>query len=121
MGFHIAFCKEMNNNEDYLNSLCEEINDSFENKISYSVQTTLYDWQAGYGPSIRLLPRVDGKPLNKLYDIKECLKRVIENKTGDLVISAGDDENDLPMLIPEGYADLEGETKAFLGIQIINC
>ena len=120
LGFHIAFCKEMNDNENYLNSLCLEISDSFENKISYSVQTTLYDWQAGYSPSVRLLPSIDGKPLNKLYDIKECLKNVIENKTGDLVIAAGDDENDLPMLTPESYADIEGETKAFLGIQIIN-
>ena len=120
LGFHIAFCKEMNNNEDYLNRLCQEISDSFENKISYSVQTTLYDWQAGYGPSIRLLPSIDGKPLNKVYDIKECLKNVIKNNTDDLVIAAGDDENDIPMLTPESYADIEGSTKAFLGIQIVN-
>ena len=120
LGFHIAFCKEMNNDEDYLNCLCQEISDSFENKISYSAQTTLYDWQAGYGPSIRLLPSIDGKPLNKLYDIKECLKNVIENNTSDLVIAAGDDENDLPMLTLESYEDIKDETKAFLGIQIIN-
>lgn len=120
LGFHIAFCKEINNNENYLNSLCLDINNCIGNNISYSVQTTLYDWQAGYGPSIRLLPNIDGKPLNKLYDIKKCLKNVIENKTGDLVIAAGDDENDTPMLNLENYANIKGETKSFLGIQIIN-
>ena len=88
--------------------------------ILYSVQTTLYDWQAGYGPSIRLLPSIDGKPLNKVYDIKECLKNVIKNKTDDLVIAAGNDENDISMLTPESYADIEVESKAFLGIQIVN-
>ncbi len=121
LGFHIAFCKELNNDEDYLNRLCQAINDSLEKKVSYSVQTTFYDWQAGYGPSIRLLPIIEGKPLNKLYDIKECLKKVMENNTGDLVIAAGDDENDLPMLTQESYKDLDSKTIPFLGIQIINC
>lgn len=120
LGFHIAFCKNMNNNEKYLGDLCQEIDNTLESRVSYSLQTTLYDWQAGYGPSVRLLPCIDGKPLNKLYDVKECLKNVIENKTDDLVIAAGDDENDMAILLPESYADLKGESKNFLGIQIIN-
>ena len=120
LGFHIAFCKNMNNNENYLANLSQEINNILESKVSYSLQTTLYDWQAGYGPSLRLLPNINEKPLNKLYDVKECLKNIIENKTDDLVIAAGDDENDLAMLLPENYADLKCETTPFLGIQIIN-
>ena len=119
LGFHIAFSKNMNNNENILTDLCQKISNALENRVSYSLQTTLYDWQAGYGPSIRLLPRIDGKPLDKLYDVKECLKNVIENKTDDLVIAAGDDENDMAMLLPENYADLNGETKHFLGIQVV--
>ena len=119
LGFHIAFCKNMNNNENYLTNICQEINSIFENSISYSIQTMLYDWQSGYGPSIRLLPRIDGKPLNKLYDVKECLKSIIANKTNDFVIAAGDDENDLAMLLPESYADLKSEKTPFLGIQLI--
>ncbi len=119
LGFHIAFCKNMNNNEKYLADLCQEISNALEDRVSYALQTTLYDWQAGYGPSIRLLPRIDGKPLDKLYDVKECLKKVIENKTDDLVIAAGDDENDMAMLLPENYDDLKGEAKPFLGIQVI--
>ena len=120
LGFHIAFCKNMNNNENCLADLCQEISNTFENRVSYSLQTTLYDWQAGYGPSVRLLPSIDGKPLNKLYDVKECVKNVIENKTDDLVIAAGDDENDMAMLLPESYSDLKDETKPFLGIQVIS-
>ena len=119
LGFHIAFYKNMNNNENYLADLCQEINNTLENRVSYSIQTTLYDWQAGYGPSIRLLPSIDGKPLNKLYDVKDCLKNIIANKTNDLVVAAGDDENDMAMLLPENYEDLKGKTKPFLGIQII--
>ncbi len=109
----------MNNNENYLAKLCQEISNALENRVSYSIQTTLYDWQAGYGPSIRLLPCIDGEPLNKLYDVKECLKNVIENKTNDLVIAAGDDENDMAMLLPESYSDLKGKTTPFLGIQVL--
>ena len=119
LGFHIAFCKNMNNNENYLAKICQEISNALGSSVSYSLQTTLYDWQAGYGPSIRLLPCIDGKSLNKLYDVKECLKNVIENKTNDLVITAGDDENDMAMLLPENYADLNGETTPFLGIRVI--
>ena len=119
LGFHIAFCKNMNNNENCLADLCQEINNTLENRVSYSLQTMLFDWQAGYGPSIRLLPSIDGKPLSKLYDVKECLKNVIENKTDDLVIAAGDDENDMAMLLPESYSDINGEIKPFLGIQVI--
>ena len=119
LGFHIAFCKNMNNNEKCLADLCQEISNALESRVSYSLQTTLYDWQAGYGPSVRLLPSIDKKPLSKLYDVKECLKNVIENKTDDLVIAAGDDENDMAMLVPENYADLKGEAKPFLGIKVI--
>ena len=119
LGFHIAFCKNMNNNENCLADLCQEISNTFESRVSYSLQTTLYDWQAGYGPSVRLLPSIDGKPLNKLFDVKECVKNVIENKTDDLVIAAGDDENDIAMLLPESYSDINGEIKPFLGIQVI--
>ena len=119
LGFHIAFCKNMNNNENYLADLGQEISYALKGRVSYSLQTTLYDWQAGYGPSIRLLPCIDGKPLSKLYDVKECLKNIIENKTDDLVIAAGDDENDMAMLLPENYDDLKDEAKQFLGIQVI--
>ena len=42
-----------------------------------------------------------------------------ENKTNDFVIAAGDDENDMAMLLPESYADIKGEAKSFLGIQVI--
>lgn len=119
LGFHIAFCKDMNYDGNYLANICQEINNSFENRISYTLQTTLYDWQAGYGPSLRILPCVNGKPLNKVYDVKECLKKVIESKSDDFVIAAGDDENDLPMLIPQSYDDIKGEKKPFIGIQIV--
>lgn len=120
LGFHITFCKNMNYNENYLARLCQEINNSFENKISYSLKTTLFDWEAGYGPSLRILPCINGKPLSKIYDIKECLKNIIENKTDDLVIAAGDGENDLAMLTPDSYADIKYAKKPLLGIQIIN-
>lgn len=65
------------------------------------------------------MPSIDGKPLNKLYDVKDCLKNVIANKTNDLVVAAGDDENDIAMLVPESYSDIKGEIKPFLGIQVI--
>lgn len=59
-------------------------------------------------PAERLMikPEIDGKPIAKIYDIKEKLSHIVNNETNDFVIAAGDEINDESMLNPLNYLDL---------------
>ena len=63
-----------------------------------------------YEPGNRMIikPKVDNKPLTKLYDVKEEVKAVVVNDTNDFVIAAGDEINDEEMLNPLNYIDIFG-------------
>ncbi len=63
-----------------------------------------------YEPGNRMIikPKVDNKPLTKLYDVKEEVKAVVVNDSNDFVIAAGDEINDEEMLNPLNYIDIFG-------------
>ena len=105
-----------------VDNIKKAINDYFaDNKIQASVLINNFD--GGYpvpafhcdghmtvGPSqtIQIKPLYNGKALNKLYDVKEEVKKNIAEKSDDLVIAAGDGINDEPMLNIFNYLDLYG-------------
>ena len=65
-----------------------------------------------YEPGNRMIikPKIGDKEINKLYDVKEAVKNVVNNDTNDLVIAAGDEINDEEMLNPLNYIDILGVT-----------
>ena len=60
------------------------------------------------GNKMFIKPAPNGKQISKLYDVKEALKKVIQENTNDLIIAAGDESNDEEMLNPLNYLDLYG-------------
>ncbi len=61
------------------------------------------DKDGGNRPVIVISPKIDGKPLDKLYDTKEAVRKAVINN--DFVIAAGDGSNDFEMLNPLNYID----------------
>lgn len=73
-----------------------------------------YDYELNPGQSITVVPVIENSPfqrsgaLCKLYDIRKSLKQIIDKDSNDLVIVAGNGENDKEMLDLLNYADLIG-------------
>ena len=81
-----------------INGLKKELDDK---KIKYFMHFEDYDPHFARGPSIIIIPKLEGDSLNKSYDIRKALKQA--QKEEDLVIVAGDYVNDYEMLNPESY------------------
>ncbi|HIU91883.1 MAG TPA: hypothetical protein IAD26_01970 [Candidatus Limenecus avicola] len=58
--------------------------------------------------TIIIKPLIEGSEITKLYDVKNEIRKNIENNTNDFVVAAGDGFNDEPMLNPLNYLDLYG-------------
>ncbi len=67
-----------------------------------------YRYELKPAATLSIEPMADNKRLTKLYDIKNDVKKIIQKSSDDLVIAAGDGDNDLDMLNPLNYLDLYG-------------
>ena len=90
------------------NKIEAEINHYSKDNNGYCPQYT--NGTLSYEPGNRIIikPKINNKELSKLYDVKEAVKKVITEKTDDLIIAAGDEFNDEEMLNPLNYLDLLG-------------
>lgn len=115
----IIFPKKMNKVKEIVDRINKWIN---ENNIplittakiednNYFVPNTI-DENGNYiceqGHSIILSPKINNSKKDKLAEPKELVKGIIEEKSNDLVIVAGDGSNDESMLNPLNYIDLFG-------------
>ncbi|MEW5821204.1 MAG: hypothetical protein AB1782_13510 [Cyanobacteriota bacterium] len=86
-------------------SIIEAIKNKLDSrKISYDLTFVDHDPENSNGPSIIIKPKINNKPLDKVYDVKKALERAI--KENDLVIVAGNGSNDMSMLDPDSYSDI---------------
>ena len=81
-----------------------------DNKVAYE-----FDWIEAqssnkYRKHLNIIPKIDGAPMEKLYDAKLAFREVVKNK--DILIVAGDGINDFSMLNPLEYIEKE-EWEAF--------
>lgn len=67
---------------------------------------------------IEFTPEINGKKLNKSFDVKEALKDALENN--DMIIVAGDSDNDIEMLNLENYVDGEITAEKVRSLPIIS-
>jgi len=119
LGYNIALCKDLSNNQEKLNQIKDSISASIGNSIKFDIKATPFDSECGNGPSIRILPKVEDEQLDKLYDTKLAVKNILENKTNDLIISSGDNINDLKMLNPFSYLELVDKDLGTIGNKIV--
>ena len=88
----------------------------FVNEQDYNAIIPVYDHdnrQLGLTATKSLMIRPvinDGnqKALTKLFDLRKAVKEVIQKRSDDLVVIAGDDVNDIDCLNPLNYVDLIG-------------
>lgn len=119
LGFHIALCKDFSYNNEKLNQIKESITNEIGSDVKFDIRTTPFDVECGNGPSVRILPVVDGEKLDKLYDTKLAVKKILETNSHDLVITTGDNLNDLKMLNPFSYVDLIDKNFGQIGKNIV--
>lgn len=94
--------------ETFIKNLMDTIKQKLNEKnISYDLTFEDYDPVYHRGPSIIIVPKLKGIPIDKSFDIREALKKA-ENEN-DLVIVAGDYKNDYNMLDPANYAKTPDE------------
>lgn len=81
-----------------------------EENNKYNYLPVYHGYFKTYEPAniILVKPLIENEKISKLYDVKNEVRKNIENKTDDLVIAAGDGSNDEPMLNPLNYLDLYG-------------
>ena len=91
---------------------------SFDEYNPIPVYYSKNDYELKPAVTMSIEPMLNSKRLTKLYDIKNEVRRIVEGKTNDLVIAAGDGDNDLDMLNPLNYLDLYG-IKADADIRIL--
>lgn len=91
--------------QNYINASVET-----EENNKYNYLPVYHGYYKTYEPAniILVKPIIENEKISKLYDVKNEVRKNIENKTDDLVIAAGDGINDEPMLNPLNYLDLYG-------------
>jgi hypothetical protein len=86
-------------------SIVDSIREKLDSKsIKYDMTVRDSDWENSNGPSITINPLINGKPLDKTYDVRKAIIQAI--KDNDFVIVAGNGSNDRTMLDPATYTDL---------------
>jgi hydroxymethylpyrimidine pyrophosphatase-like HAD family hydrolase len=88
-----------------------------EKDIKYQYTFEDYDPVYHRGPCIILVPDLIDTTLSKAYDVKQALKKASEED--DLVIVAGDYNNDYQMLNPETYVSKPEDIKDLPLISIV--
>ena len=105
IGLPINALKDKGNKQAFnlvKDSIITEITSRLDEKnIKYNLEYRESDWENSGGPGIAITPLINGKPLDKSYDIAKEIERA--KKENDLVIIAGNGINDTPMLNPESY------------------
>lgn len=119
LGFHIALCKDLSYNNEKLNLIKESIANEIGSDVKFDIRTTPFDVECGNGPSVRILPMINGEKLDKLYDTKLAVKKILDTNNHDLVITTGDNLNDLKMLNPFSYVDLIDKSFGQIGKDIV--
>ena len=119
LGYHIALCKDLSYNQERLNQIKNSISESIGDSVKFDIKVTPFDPECGNGPSIRILPKIENVPLDKLYDTKLAVKNTLQNKTNKLIIASGDNLNDLRMLNPFSYLDLIDKDLGIIGNKIV--
>ncbi len=104
-GFYIALNKDISSNSRWFENLKGDLYRDLSDQICTIIAKT-HDSECGKGTSFRILPKVNQRPLDKLYDTKKAIEEIIKQNSNDLVIIAGDDVNDMRMLNPFSYVPL---------------
>lgn len=103
---HISFPYDMLNVPER-ESAYGEIKSLFEEYLEESgvkfIVEEYRDKKGGNRPVLKYSPKIDGAPLNKLFDTRQAVNEAVLNN--DLVIVAGDGINDFEMLNPLNYID----------------
>ncbi|MEW5820492.1 MAG: hypothetical protein AB1782_09910 [Cyanobacteriota bacterium] len=76
----------------------------YERNIKFSLKKNLKDNANAFMPTLRIVPIIDNMPVSKAYDITKIVKKAKEEN--DLVIVAGDGDNDIRMLNPDTYQNI---------------
>ena len=104
LGFYVGFPIDKSAN-NLTNTIIKSIKEKLDDKnISYDLSYNETDWENSYAPAIVITPVINGKKLNKTYDIAKELEKA--KKDNDLIIIAGNGPNDLEMLDPSSYSKL---------------
>lgn len=90
--------------EEFIKAISSEISSKLDAKgVKYTIKFDEYNEYINRGPCILISPKPDGKVLDKTYDIKKAIAEATKNE--DLVIVAGDYQNDYTMLNPANYVN----------------
>ncbi len=114
LNIEIALSKELD-----INQIKKSFKDYFDKRNlkvqiktytpDYSVSLPAYNgshYQLEPANILHIKPIIGDEVLSKLYDVKNEVKKNIENKTDDLVIVTGDGSDDEKMLNPLNYLDI---------------
>lgn len=110
---YIAFSNDLN-----LKEVQKEVSQYFNRKglnVEIISKETDYNLPESCSKSIEIRPKAlkgdyTGKTITKLIDTKAAVKKIVEEKSNDLIVVAGDGENDKEMLNIFNYVDLFGVT-----------
>lgn len=108
-GYYVALNKDISNNSDWFNDIKSNLDKEFAGK-NYSIIGKTNDPECGMGTSFRILPKINEQPLNKVFDTKNAIQKIIDTKSNNLIIIAGDDINDVRMLNPFSYVPMSDKT-----------
>jgi hydroxymethylpyrimidine pyrophosphatase-like HAD family hydrolase len=118
LSYMVALNKDLSENPEQLGKIEKRVKEVLSN-VDCNVRVTRYDPECGNSASIRILPQINGEPLDKVYDTKLAVKEILKTGRNDLVITAGDGINDLKMLNPFSYVDLIDKDFGELGKKIV--
>lgn len=93
----------------------EELCKQFKNRDFIWIKSGIKNQHGKFGQII-LSPKINGKRIDKLFDTKAEVEKIIKKCSNDLVIAAGDDINDVRMLNLFEYIK-EGESSSALNAE----
>lgn len=118
-GFYIALNKDISSNSDWFEILKGDLGRELSDQVC-TIIAKKHDSECGKGTSFRILPKVNQRPLDKLYDTRKAIEEIIKQNSNDLVIIAGDDVNDIRMLNPFSYVPLADHSLKSISENIVD-